>query len=56
MMMKITQDHISLETMMGANLVADGVSFRVWASRAQAVYVNGRFGATERFNRFIKSL
>ncbi|MCF6155912.1 MAG: 1,4-alpha-glucan branching protein [Candidatus Brocadia sp.] len=49
--MKITQDHISLETMMGANLVADGVSFRVWAPRAQAVYVNGRFGATDLWNK-----
>jgi 1,4-alpha-glucan branching enzyme len=35
---------------MGANLVADGATFRVWAPRAEAVYVNGRFGSTELWN------
>ena len=42
--MKVTQDHISQNTKMGANLVADGATFRVWAPRAQSVYVNGQFG------------
>lgn len=45
--MKVTQDHISQNTKMGANLVADGATFRVWAPRAQAVYVNGRFGTAD---------
>jgi 1,4-alpha-glucan branching enzyme len=31
---------------MGANFVADGATFRVWAPRAEAVYVNGQFGTT----------
>jgi 1,4-alpha-glucan branching enzyme len=44
--MKVTQDHISPNTRMGANLVADGATFRVWAPRAEAVYVNGQFGTT----------
>ena len=45
--MKVTQDHITPNTKMGANLVADGATFRVWAPRAQAVYLNGRFGTTD---------
>src|SRR4030095_4115778 len=45
--MKVTQDHITPNTKMGANLVADGATFRVWAPRAEAVYLNGRFGTTE---------
>jgi 1,4-alpha-glucan branching enzyme len=49
--MKITQNHISPDTKMGANLVADGATFRVWAPRAQAVYVNGRFGTTDLWNK-----
>jgi 1,4-alpha-glucan branching enzyme len=44
--MKVTQDHISPNTRMGANLVADGATFRVWAPRAKAVYINGQFGMT----------
>lgn len=48
--MKITRDHISADTKMGANLVADGATFRVWAPRAEAVYVNGRFGTTDRWD------
>jgi 1,4-alpha-glucan branching enzyme len=47
--MKVTQDHIAPTTKMGANLVADGATFRVWAPRAEAVYVNGRFGTTDRW-------
>jgi 1,4-alpha-glucan branching enzyme len=45
--MKVTQDHITSNTKMGASLVASGATFRVWAPRAQAVYLNGRFGTTD---------
>lgn len=45
--MKVTQDHITRDTKMGANLVVGGATFRVWAPRAQAVYLNGRFGTTD---------
>jgi len=31
---------------MGANLIVGGATFRVWAPRATAVYVNGTFGGT----------
>ncbi|OQW37607.1 MAG: hypothetical protein A4E19_13090 [Nitrospira sp. SG-bin1] len=49
--MKVTQDHISQDTKMGANLIADGATFRVWAPRAQAVYLNGRFGTTDLWDK-----
>jgi len=49
--MKITQDHIGSNTKMGATLVADGATFRVWAPRAEAVYVNGRFGTTDLWSK-----
>ena len=49
--MKVTQDHISQNTKMGANLIADGATFRVWAPRAQAVYLNGQFGTANVWNR-----
>ena len=49
--MKVTQDHISQNTKMGANLIADGATFRVWAPRAQAVYLNGQFGTADVWNR-----
>jgi 1,4-alpha-glucan branching enzyme len=39
-----SQQHISSATRSGANLVADGATFRVWAPRAQAVYLLGTFG------------
>lgn len=45
--MKVTQDHITPNTQMGTNLVSGGATFRVWAPRAQAVYLNGRFGTTD---------
>ena len=37
--MAASQDHIAGNTSMGANLVADGATFRVWAPAAQNVYV-----------------
>lgn len=41
--MGITADHISANTPMGATLVADGATFRVWAPRARQVFLVGRF-------------
>jgi hypothetical protein len=49
--MNVTQDHITADTKMGANLLRHGATFRVWAPRAQAVYVNGRFGAVDLWNK-----
>jgi 1,4-alpha-glucan branching enzyme len=40
----ISQQNISAETPMGATLIPGGVTFRIWAPRATAVYVNGTFG------------
>jgi 1,4-alpha-glucan branching enzyme len=40
----LSQQHISSVTRSGANLVADGATFRVWAPRAHAVYLHGTFG------------
>ena len=41
--MPASLDHIHPGTPMGANLIADGAIFRVWAPRAQAVYAIGDF-------------
>lgn len=41
--MPVTQQHVSPSTPMGANLAGDGATFRVWAPRARAVHVVGRF-------------
>lgn len=35
----VTQEHIAPNTPMGANLIAGGATFRVWAPNAKAVYV-----------------
>ena len=40
----MSQANITAETPMGANLVDSGATFRCWAPRASAVYVNGTFG------------
>ena len=48
--MPASQDHITPATRMGANLVADGTTFRVWAPAARAVYINGHFGGVDRFS------
>jgi 1,4-alpha-glucan branching enzyme len=39
-----SQHGISARTPLGANLWDGGTTFRVWAPRARAVYVTGRFG------------
>lgn len=41
-------DHIDARTPMGANLVADGATFRVWAPNARALYVVGDFNGRKR--------
>ena len=40
----IAQAHITADTPMGVTLVNGGATFRVWAPRARAVYINGTFG------------
>ena len=42
----ISQAHIIVDTPMGATLVNGGATFRVWAPRALAVYLNGTFNGT----------
>ncbi len=37
--MVVSQDHVDADTAMGAALVADGATFRVWAPGAEHVYV-----------------
>lgn len=41
-------DYITPDTPMGANLVGDGATFRVWAPHARAVYVLGDFNDRQR--------
>ena len=41
--MPASLDYIHPGTPMGANLIADGATFRVWAPQARAVYVIGDF-------------
>ena len=41
--MPASLDHIHPGTPMGANLIADGATFRVWAPQAEAVYAIGDF-------------
>ena len=40
----MSQANITANTPMGANLIGTGATFRTWAPRASAVYVNGTFG------------
>jgi 1,4-alpha-glucan branching enzyme len=40
----LAQDNIDATTPAGATLLPGGASFRVWAPRAAAVYLNGNFG------------
>jgi 1,4-alpha-glucan branching enzyme len=42
--MGMSQANITAGTSMGANLVAGGATFKVWAPAATAVYLNGIFG------------
>jgi 1,4-alpha-glucan branching enzyme len=44
----ISQTNVSPNTPMGANIIAGGATFRVWAPKAEAVYLNGTFSGVER--------
>jgi 1,4-alpha-glucan branching enzyme len=46
--MPASLEHIHRGTPMGANLIADGATFRVWAPHARAVHVIGDFNNRER--------
>jgi 1,4-alpha-glucan branching enzyme len=46
--MPASLEHIHPNTPMGANLVADGATFRVWAPHARSVHVIGDFNARQR--------
>jgi 1,4-alpha-glucan branching enzyme len=46
--MPASLDHIHPGTPMGANLIADGATFRVWAPHARSVHVIGDFNNRER--------
>jgi 1,4-alpha-glucan branching enzyme len=41
--MVVSQDNINSSTPLGANLINSGATFRIWAPRANAVYINGNF-------------
>lgn len=42
--MALSQGNITASTPKGGALVSEGATFKVWASLAQAVYLNGVFG------------
>lgn len=46
--MTISQDYVTPTTLMGANLTANGATFRVWAPRAREVYICGDFNGWAR--------
>jgi 1,4-alpha-glucan branching enzyme len=46
--MPASLDHVTPDTPMGANLVADGATFRVWAPHAHSVHVVGDFNGRAR--------
>lgn len=46
--MPASLEHIHADTPMGANLIADGATFRVWAPQAHAVHVIGDFNNRQR--------
>jgi len=46
--MPASLEHVSPSTPMGANLIADGATFRVWAPNALRVYVLGEFNGRVR--------
>lgn len=46
--MPASLDHIHPATPMGANLIADGATFRVWAPHARSVHVLGDFNNRQR--------
>jgi 1,4-alpha-glucan branching enzyme len=49
--MPASQEHITQDTPMGANLVPGGATFRVFAPSARTVYINGIFDGTNAFSK-----
>jgi 1,4-alpha-glucan branching enzyme len=49
--MALAQTSIDSNTPMGANLVAGGATFKVWAPTANGVYLNGEFSGTARWTK-----
>ncbi len=47
----ISQENINATTPMGATLAANGATFRVWAPRAESVYLNGVFAGQPQWNQ-----
>lgn len=45
--MAASSDNVSAGTPMGANLIAGGATFRVWAPRAHSVHVTGNLGGRD---------
>jgi 1,4-alpha-glucan branching enzyme len=54
--MPASQEHVNAHTPLGANLVAGGAVFRVWAPRAQEVHISGDFNdwTQEESTRLVK--
>ena len=46
--MPASLEHVQPDTPMGANLIADGATFRVWAPNAHSVHVIGEFNGRQR--------
>ena len=46
--MPASLEHIGANTPMGANLIGDGATFRVWAPHAKSVHVIGDFNNRQR--------
>lgn len=44
---KVSQQHLSASTPMGANILSTGATFRVWAPRAHSVHVVGNFNGQD---------
>jgi 1,4-alpha-glucan branching enzyme len=49
--MPASQQHVTDNTPMGANLIPGGATFRVFAPNARAVYINGIFDGVRFFPR-----
>jgi len=52
----ISQQYVSANTPMGANLIGGGATFRCWAPRAAAVYLCGQFSGTAQWNPLPENL
>ena len=52
----ISQQYVSANTPMGANLIGGGATFRCWAPRASAVYLCGQFSDAAQWNPLPENL